>query len=96
MNQNEITEHTITVNPIYENTVYINDAVSTDVDYVDAVLINDGVNNVNNVDNWINTRPFLNCILVLFCLSFVIFILFLFAGGIELFININDGDDKNR
>ena len=94
MNQNEIAEHTITVNPIYENTVYINDAVSTDVDYVDAVLINDGVNNVNNIDNWINARPFFNCIIVILCLSFIIFILFIFAGGLELFININDGDDK--
>ena len=82
MNQNEIAEHTITVNPIYENTVYINNAVSTDVDYVDAVLINDGAINVNNIDNWINTRPFLNCIIVLLCLSFVLFILFLFAGGL--------------
>ena len=95
MNQNEIAEHTITVNPIYENTVYINDAVSTDVDYVDAVLINDGVNNVNNIDNWINARPFFNCIIVILCLSFIIFILFLIAGGVGFFLTINGGDDNN-
>jgi hypothetical protein len=91
MNQNEILEHTITVNPIYENTVYINDAVSTDIDYVDAVLIDDVTENSNNCTK---VKNIVSCILAVMCLAFILFSLFLFSGGIGLFLTINGGDDS--
>uniref|UniRef100_A0A6C0L982 Uncharacterized protein n=1 Tax=viral metagenome TaxID=1070528 RepID=A0A6C0L982_9ZZZZ len=92
MNQNAVvTEHTITVNPIYENTVYINDAVSTDIHYVEAVLIDDIPDDSNNCTK---VKNIVTCLLALMCLVFILFSLFLFSGGIGLFLTINGGDDS--
>jgi len=84
-------EHAIIVNPVYENTVYINNAVGTNTEYVDAVLIND--NTWQNVENFGNVKHILICIVSILCLSFILFILFVFLGGLELFLTINGGDD---
>ena len=91
MNQNAVvTEHTITVNPIYEDTVYINDAVVTHADFVEAVLIDDASNSGNHC---MNVKRFIDCIIAILCLSFMLFVLFLFTGGIGYFLTINGGDD---
>lgn len=88
MNQDASIEHVITVNPIFEDTVYINDAVLTDVEFVDAIIINE-----NTVDNCINVKQFVSFIVTILCLSFMLFVLFLFTGGIGYFLTINGGDD---
>ena len=88
MNQNASIEHVITVNPIFEDTVYINDAVVTHAEFVDAVLIDE-----QSIDNCMNVKRFVDCIITILCLSFILFILFLFTGGIGYFLTINGGDD---
>jgi len=91
MNQNEIAEHTTTenvifVNPIIDNTLHINDAVLSNDVFVDAVLITDS-------SNCMNVKQFIICIVTILILSFMLFSLFLFTGGIGIFLTIDGGDD---
>jgi predicted small integral membrane protein len=78
----------INVNPIHENTVYINDAVVIDVDFVDAVLISETVNSDY-------LKKCIDCIIVVLFLGCGMFFLFLCVGGIGFFLTINGGDDAS-
>jgi len=91
MDQNTTIEHAITVNPIYDNTVYINDALATDVDFVDAVLIDDIPDSGYNC---MALKNIIGCIFTIICLAFMLFSLFLFSGGIGIFLTIYGGDDS--
>jgi hypothetical protein len=81
-----LSENVITVNPIYEDTVYINDAVVTDVEFVDAVLI---IETTNRLD----IKKCTECILSILFLGVGMFLLFLCFGGLGFFLTIDSGDD---
>jgi hypothetical protein len=87
MSQNETVDSIITVNPIYENTVFIDNAVLTNIEFVDAVLINDS-SNICMIVNHI-----ISCLVTILCLSFALFVLFLCTGGIGYFLTMYSGDD---
>ena len=91
MDQNAIIEHSITVNPIYDNTVYINDALATNVDFVDAVLLDDIPDSGSNCTT---LKNIISCVFTIICLAFMLFSLFLFTGGIGVFLTIYGGDDS--
>jgi len=91
MNQNTIleqveTETIILVNPIVDNNLHINDAVLTDIEFTDAILINES-------NNCTNLKIVIASIISCLCVSFGLFILFIITGGLGFLLTMYGGDD---